>query len=831
MRKRYGTYVALLLVSGVAIAMPANVVYAKEAIINEQNMQLIQEGDYVVPDKDYSFEEESLISYLDGDNNTKSLSLEDRKEACAAKLYNSMINLDEEVDVFEYELTKQEFKKVISDVVNSNPELFYIGQKYGTTTGVTSAGKSVVKKCVGFYENQEKIKNDENQIIGYTSVDTADIVSKKKEVEDKCNKVLSTVLTKKMPTEEKALLIHDYLDLNVEYDYKAYIQEQQDGLSHYTESDYDIYGALINKKAVCQGYSLAFKYLMEAAGCDNIGFATTTSHVWNTVTIEGENYNVDCTWDDPNWDTLGNVRHNYLLKGKNFTNHDSIKESDRECNGTKFDNYFWNGINSGIFYHKGKLYYINSDGKLCKRDGIGADDKEWVTDLSLEKTDSWDYVRAAKLALAGDYVVYHDQKSLYKCKCDDGEKGELYKPSLEEEEEIYGLSVSGNTLAYSTRNRQDVIDGNINEQTIYTYALPEDMVRVPVESVTISGTKVLHITMQNGAYSYEKGQLKATVSPSDATNKRIYAWTSSDESILRVDVNGVILAVSPGTATVKAISYDGPTAAYTVSVVMEGDITSEDGSVVHYDEGKLLSNQFYTENGNTYYLGADGKRVKGFVTISGKIYFFDNNGVMLKGWQKINGNVYCFKSNGEMLTGWQKINNNTYYFNEKGLMLTGWQEIAGFKYYFNENGVSLTVGWQVVDGKQYYFNMQGVPVTGWQLIEGSKYYFDDKGVMLTGWRKISGKTYYFNKKGVMLTGWRKISKKQYYFNKSGAMQTGWKTIKKKRYYFNKKGVMQTGWKTINKKKYYFTKKGVMVKGLTTIKGVSYYFDNDGHFIS
>lgn len=831
MRKRYYAYAALAIVTGLAAVIPSNVSVAKETVIEEQNMHLIQEGDFIVPDKDYSFEEDTLISYLDGNessNNSETIPLEQRKKSCATKLYNAMINLDSEIEVSEYELTKEEFKKVISDVVNSNPELFYIGQKYGTTK---VEGTDIVKKCLGFYENQKKIKDDNGNITGYTTVDKADILAKKKEIEDKRDEVLATAITEKMPIEEKALLIHDYLDLNVEYDYQAYLQEQEDGKTHYTESDYDIYGALIEKKAVCQGYSLAFKYLMEAAGCENIGFATTNSHVWNTVTINGEGYNVDCTWDDPNWDTLGNVRHNYLLRGKNFANHGTVLDTDRECNGTKFDNYFWCGINSGIFYHEGKLYFINAEGKLCKRNGIDVDDKEETTDLSLETTDSWNYVNAAKLALAKNYVVYHDQKSLYACKYKNGEKGELYKPSLDEEEEIYGLAVKGDTLSYATRNRQEILDNNITEQFVYTYALPDDPFRVPVESVTITGTNTLHITMQNGVYSYEKGQLKATVTPSDATNKKIYAWTSSDESVLRVDVNGVIVAVSPGTVTVKAVSYDGPTAAYKVSVVMEGDITSSDGSVVHYDEGKLLSNQFYTENGNTYYLGADGKRVKGYTTISGNQYYFNKDGVMLTGWQNIDGNIYCFKSNGVMLTGWQKINGNSYYFNEKGVMLTGWQEINGFKYYFNDKGISLTVGWQMIDGKQYYFNMQGVPVTGWQIIEGNTYYFDGKGIMLTGWQKLSGKKYYFNKEGVMLNGWRKISKKKYYFNKKGVMQTGWKTINKKRYYFNKKGVMQTGWKTINKKKYYFTKKGVMVKGLTTIKGVSYYFANDGHFIS
>ena len=112
-------------------------------LIQEENMSLIQEGDFVVPEIDYSFEEEDIISYLEAgrpedtelqlaaqnarqnDNET----LNERKTACAQALYSAMVNYQESVSVAEYALTKNEFKEVISDLVNSNPELFYIGQK------------------------------------------------------------------------------------------------------------------------------------------------------------------------------------------------------------------------------------------------------------------------------------------------------------------------------------------------------------------------------------------------------------------------------------------------------------------------------------------------------------------------------------------------------------------------------------------------------------------------------------------------------------------------------------------------------------------------------
>jgi len=54
----------------------------------------------------------------------------------------------------------------------------------------------------------------------------------------------------------------------------------------------------------------------------------------------------------------------------------------------------------------------------------------------------------------------------------------------------------------------------------------------------------------------ESETLTATVSPSDASDKTL-TWTSSDESVAKVDANGKVSALKVGTATIKAVSTDG----------------------------------------------------------------------------------------------------------------------------------------------------------------------------------------------------------------------------------------------------------------------------------
>lgn len=86
----------------------------------------------------------------------------------------------------------------------------------------------------------------------------------------------------------RALWLHDWLIYNAEYDY-----------------DYQYFypdGVLLYGKGVCQSYALAYDMLLKLVGIDCIyvtGTAGGSDHGWNLVSIDGEWYHVDCTWDDP----------------------------------------------------------------------------------------------------------------------------------------------------------------------------------------------------------------------------------------------------------------------------------------------------------------------------------------------------------------------------------------------------------------------------------------------------------------------------------------------------------------------------------------------------
>ena len=65
-------------------------------------------------------------------------------------------------------------------------------------------------------------------------------------------------------------------------------------------NEHTAYGALVQKRAVCDGYALALKYLMDLCGIECIvipGTVNGAPHVWSTAFWDGRWHEMDITWD------------------------------------------------------------------------------------------------------------------------------------------------------------------------------------------------------------------------------------------------------------------------------------------------------------------------------------------------------------------------------------------------------------------------------------------------------------------------------------------------------------------------------------------------------
>lgn len=155
--------------------------------------------------------------------------------------------------------------------------------------------------------------------------------------------------------------IHDYLVNNISYSYDD-------------ENGHNLSGSLIDKRAVCDGYALAFKYLTNEAGFNCIGADGQAienneiiEHAWNYVELNNKWYLVDCTWDDAVYEgeSEGHLIYDYFLLTNEmfFLDHFQTKEFNYpECTDDS-------------------LFYLNMSGTYIKqydKDVIFKLIKEWI---------------------------------------------------------------------------------------------------------------------------------------------------------------------------------------------------------------------------------------------------------------------------------------------------------------------------------------------------------------------------------------------------------------------------------------------------------------------
>lgn len=137
---------------------------------------------------------------------------------------------------------------------------------------------------------------------------------------------------------ERVAFVNKSLTERIEYSFCATATAEgtvyEEGAAHIRSA----YGALVNGKAVCEGYARAFKVVMDELGIECVlvqGYAQgegggLEAHMWNYVKLGGFWYGVDVTWND----SVGETE--YLLRGNAFLRAEHIPDGVVSESGFSF---------------------------------------------------------------------------------------------------------------------------------------------------------------------------------------------------------------------------------------------------------------------------------------------------------------------------------------------------------------------------------------------------------------------------------------------------------------------------------------------------------------
>lgn len=241
-----------------------------------------------------------------------SLSADEKKEY--TKIYNAYMSKN----AFTVNVEESSLSKIFNCVLYDNPEIFWVDASY-----------SYSKSPAGFYIEPVYRFSDE------------EIETMKMEMSTQVSRIVALAGSDASDFGREKFF-HDYICKNTVYDLETY--------GVFGDSAYSV---LIDGKSICEGYARAFKMLLDACGIFNYLVVGNTEndegemegHMWNVVSVDGELYHVDTTWDDSDGD-LGELMYLYF----NMTDEDirkdhfDIEPYDNNCVSLKYNYFAVNGL-------------------------------------------------------------------------------------------------------------------------------------------------------------------------------------------------------------------------------------------------------------------------------------------------------------------------------------------------------------------------------------------------------------------------------------------------------------------------------------------------------
>ena len=172
--------------------------------------------------------------------------------------------------------------KILGIVLGDHPEIFYVDTKFLISGNLFKQNRVSFRSSINS-RRQRQMSDD---------------------LDKKINEICNLISNKASDKWHILIEIYKYLQENISYDDAFYNKvfhnhKAGDNLSH------TAYGALINKLAVCDGFSGAFSLLarnfgfncMQVQGRSSFMNENNDNHAWNIIEYSGKYFHVDSTWD------------------------------------------------------------------------------------------------------------------------------------------------------------------------------------------------------------------------------------------------------------------------------------------------------------------------------------------------------------------------------------------------------------------------------------------------------------------------------------------------------------------------------------------------------
>lgn len=248
--------------------------------------------------------------------------LTDDEALVCRQIYKGITEHKDKVSIKPGVVNSDDVCELIVMLVTCSPDMDYIDSNYSVEVDAEGYVSAVQ---ITYTRTEEEIEERQEQM--------------ERRIEEICAE-----MTPAWSDFQKFKLIHDTVVRECEY--------AEDGGNCYSP-----YGCLVDKKAVCEGYSKAVMMLCDYAQIKCLpvvgeGFnddGTFQAHLWNKIMLDGSWYNTDVTWDDPVFDSADDyLRYDYFTLTDEEVERNHTLDENRffdypECNSNYHDYYKYSG--------------------------------------------------------------------------------------------------------------------------------------------------------------------------------------------------------------------------------------------------------------------------------------------------------------------------------------------------------------------------------------------------------------------------------------------------------------------------------------------------------